>query len=79
MLFPTCIFKACNYGNLLRDIDNYLVVGYKGLKFPWTKSLSKNQLISKGNFSVFKATKKTNKIFVRISALASKKAVESKR
>ena len=57
MLFPTCIFKACNYGNLLRNIDNYSVVGYKGLKFPWTTSLSKGHLISKGNFSVFKSVR----------------------
>ena len=57
MLFPTCIFKACNYGNLLRNIDNYSVEGYKGLKFPWTTSLSKGHLISKGNFSVFKSVR----------------------
>ena len=31
MLFPTCIFKACNYGNLLWGIDNYSVVWYKKL------------------------------------------------
>ena len=33
---------------------------------------AKGQLISKGHFGVFKSTKKTNEIFVRISALASK-------
>ena len=34
---------------------------------------TKGQLISKSPFGVFKSTKKTNEIFVRISALASKK------
>ena len=34
---------------------------------------SKGQLISKCPFGVFKLTKKTNEIFVRISALTSKK------
>ena len=33
---------------------------------------AKGQLISKGNFSVFKSTKKPTKYFLMISALASK-------
>ena len=37
------------------------------------KPVAKGQLISKCSFGVFKSTKKTNEIFVRISALASKK------
>ena len=39
---------------------------------------SKGQLISKYSFYVFKSTKKTNEIFVRISALASKKGSNQK-
>ena len=39
---------------------------------------TKGQLISKCPFGVFKLTKKTNKIFVRISALASKKRSNQK-
>ena len=38
----------------------------------------KGQLISKGLFGVFKSTKKTNKNFVRISALAFKKRSNQK-
>ena len=33
----------------------------------------KGQLISKGHFGVFKSTKQTNEIFVRISAIAYQK------
>ena len=39
---------------------------------------TKGQLISKCSFSVFKSTKKTNEIFVRMSALASKKRLNQK-
>ena len=38
----------------------------------------KGQLISKCHFGVFKSPKKTNEIFVRISALASKKRSNQK-
>ena len=39
----------------------------------------KGQLISKCPYVVFKSTKKTNEIFVKISALASKKRLNQKR
>ena len=42
----------------------------KLVKLLLPKSDAKGQLISKCPFGVFKSTKKTNKIFVRISALA---------
>ena len=38
----------------------------------------KGQLIFRGPFGVFKSTKKSNKIFVRISTLASKKRSNQK-
>ena len=43
------------------------------------QKMTKGQLISKCSFGVFKSPKKTNEIFLRISALASKKEVKSKK
>ena len=43
-----------------------------------SSTFPKGQLISKSPFGVFKLTKKTNEIFVRISALASKKRSNQK-
>ena len=42
------------------------------------KCVGKGQLISKCPIDVFKSTKKTNEIFARISALASKKRSNQK-
>ena len=39
---------------------------------------SKDQLISKGHLCVFKSTKKSNDMFVRISALASEERSNQK-
>ena len=44
----------------------------------WNNYVPKGQLISKCPFGVNKSTKKTNKTFVRISALASKKRSNQK-
>ena len=51
-----------------------------GLKVSYLKKKNENesQLISKFPFGVFKSPQKTNEIFVRISALASKKRSNQK-
>ena len=48
-------------------------MGYNG-----TSSVGKGELISKSHFGVFKPSKKTNEIFVRISALDPKKSLSQK-
>ena len=48
------------------------------MDFTGHKGFTKGQLISKGLFDVIVSTKKTNKIYLRISALASKKRSDQK-
>ena len=48
------------------------------LRIYYTCIMSKGQLISKGHFDVFKSTKKTSDILVRIPAPASKKMLNHK-
>ena len=60
------------FSYLIGIISNYIV------SILYTQGLTKVQLISKGNFGVFKSTKKTKTFLSLISALASKKLVNSK-
>ena len=68
---------SANQGYLLKGIGNKTPEDSAGLTIAMGL-ISKGQLISKCPFGVFKSPKKTKKIFVRISALASKKRSSQK-
>ena len=64
--------------NCSTEEDNEIKGIFNAIETFLDANCDKGQLISKCSFGVFKSTKKSNEIFVRISALASKKRSNQK-